>query len=372
MLSCNANHGGAFATAQESDEILADAHRAGADLLGTTDPDCVFFGANMTSLTFALSRALAASWKAGDEIIVSDLDHDANVTPWQLAAREAGVTVHRIGIDAATATLRMDQLSRLLSQRTRLVAVGYAANATGTINPIREVTRAAHNAGALVFVDAVHFAPHGLIDVQQLDCDFLAASAYKFFGPHVGIMYGKRDLLEQLRPYKLRPAPDNLPGRWMTGTQNHEGIAGVSAAVTYLDSLGTRVSGDDAASQGRRERLAAAFAAIREYEQQLSEQMTEGLQRIPGARIIGIQDPAQFKGRVPTFSVTVDGHRPADLSRKLADDGIFTWAGNHYALPFTEAAGLEPHGTLRAGALHYNTPAEIDRFTSALARHAAT
>jgi len=364
LLRHNANRGGGFATAEESDAVLDAAHAALADYVGTTDPDEVCFGPNMTTITLAVSRALARTWQPGDEIIVSRLDHDANFTPWVLAAQDAGVTVRYMDLRPQDGTLNLDDFHRKLCARTRLVAVGYAANATGTINPVAEFVRAAHSMNALVFVDAVHFAPHGRINVTALDCDFLVCSAYKFFGPHVGVLWGRRSLLEEIRPYKLRPSPETLPGRWMTGTQNHEGIAGAAAAVDYLAGLGTDADPDG----GRSSRLDAAFRKIVTYEQSLSKQLLSGLSEIAGVTIQGIADVSRLDERVPTLSMTHAKYTPREMSAHLAADGIFTWAGNHYAQPFTEAAGLEPEGTLRIGALHYNTAEEIDRVIQSLKR----
>ena len=259
----NANHGGLFATSRESDAMLANAHEAVADFLGMADPQLTVFGANMTTLTFALSRALAKTWRPADEIVVTRLDHDANVTPWVLAARDAGATIRHLGIRASDCTLDLDLLRSILSPRTRLVAVGCASNAVGTVNPVREIVELAHAAGAHVFLDAVHYAPHRLIDVESWGCDFLACSAYKFFGPHVGILWGRRAILESLPAFKVRPAADTLPDRWMTGTQNHEGTAGVLAAIEYLADLGRAA---DPANASRRAALTTAFAAIGEYE----------------------------------------------------------------------------------------------------------
>ena len=240
----NANHGGAFATSVESDQVLSQTHQAAADLLGAKDPNCVFFGANMTSLTFAFSRALSRLWGPGDEIILTRLEHDANFTPWVLAARDQGATVHYVDIEPSDCTLRLDDFQTLLNSRTKLVAVGGASNLTGTINPVGRICQWAREAGALTFIDAVHYAPHGLLDVNAWDCDFLVCSAYKFFGPHVGIMYGRRHLLESIQPYKLRPCSDELPGRWMTGTQNHECLAGTLAAIDYLAEIGRSLSAE--------------------------------------------------------------------------------------------------------------------------------
>ncbi len=364
LRQTNCNRGAPFATSRESDAILDDAHFVLADFLGTSDPLTVSFGANMTTLTLQVSRALSAAWGPGDEIIVSRLDHDANVTPWMLAARDRGVTVRQIELNAEDWTLSMSDFHSKLSERTRLVAVGLASNATGTINPVARITQAAKQVGALVYVDAVHYAPHGRIQVTELGCDFLVCSAYKFFGPHVGVLWGRRELLEDIRPYKLRPSPDSLPGRWMTGTQSHEGIAGTAAAVNYLASLDERPEGPSDSS--RAARLDRVFHRIAEYEHALSRQLVEGLRSIPSVRIYGITDPAEFHQRVPTVSFTLGHLTPRQAAEKLAGQGIYVWCGNHYALPFTEAAGLEPGGTIRVGALHYNTPDEIDRLIVAV------
>lgn len=364
LLHTNANHAGAFATSVESDAMLAEAHGAVADFLGASDPDCVSFGPNMTTLVLALSRALGRTWQPGDEIVLSRLDHDANVTPWVLAARDAGATVRYADVRPEDCTLDVDSLIGQLNEHTRLVAVGLASNLVGSINPVARIAAAARDVGALVFVDAVHYAPHARIDVEALGCNFLACSAYKFFGPHVGILWGRRELLEGLQPYKLRPAPDALPGRWMTGTQNHEGIAGTLAAVDYLADLGREVSRSP--DLDRRAALDAAFPAIVEYEQGLAARLLEGLAKIPGVTIHGITESSSLSERVPTVAITHESVHPAELSRRLADHGIFTWSGHSYALPLTETLGLELHGVLRAGLLHYNTADELDRFLAGL------
>jgi cysteine desulfurase family protein (TIGR01976 family) len=359
----NANHGGLFATSRESDALLETAHQALADLFGAADPTGVVFGANMTTLTFSLSRALARTWQAGDEIIVTRLDHDANVTPWVLAARDAGATVHHLAIHPQDCTLDLDDLRRKLSPRTRLVAVGAASNAVGTINPVAEICRLAHAVGAEVYIDAVHAAPHLLPDVAAWDCDWLVASAYKFFGPHVGVLWGRTDRLAQLEAYKLRPAPDSLPDKWMTGTQNHECIAGALAAVEYLAALGREL---DSRAAGRRQALSAAYTAIGEYERQLAARLLGGLSGLSRVQVFGIADPVRLAERVPTFGIRHPRLKPAALAERLADRGIFVWHGNFYALPLTEALGLEPEGLVRIGLLHYNTITEIDRLLSAL------
>ena len=363
LIGTNANHGGPFATSVESDAMLDAAHQAAADFLGTADPDTVAFGANMTTLTLAVSRALSSTWQPGDRILVSRLDHDANVTPWTLAAHDAGVAVDHIDIHPDTATLDLDTLHDRITDSTRLVAIGAASNLSGSINPVTESTQAAHRVGALVFVDAVHLAPHRLLNVEAWDCDLLACSAYKFFGPHVGLLWGRRNLLESLKAYKLRPASNQLPDKWMTGTGNHEGIAGVGEAIEYLADLGRGV---DPTAESRRQALATAFRAIGNHERELSLGLLDGLVRLPGVTIHGITDADLIDQRVATFSITHDQLSPGELAEQLARHGIFTWAGNHYALPVTEALGLEPGGTLRISALHYNTLEEIERTISAL------
>lgn len=363
LTTMNANHGGHFATSQESDALLEAAHRGLADFLGTPEPETVVFGANMTSLTLALARALARTWKAGDEILVSRLEHDANVTPWVLAARDAGATVRYVELNADDCTLNLGDLFRKLSSRTRLVAVGCASNLAGTINPVQSIARLAHDAGALVFFDAVHYAPHGRLNVSEWGCDFLACSAYKFFGPHVGVLWGRRALLEELPVYKVRPAPESLPGRWMTGTQNHEGIAGALAAVEYLADLG-RTVGDPKAD--RATALDQAYRAIRAHERRLAHQLLTGLAQLPSVRVWGIADQSRLDQRVPTVSITHRRLRPVELAEALAARGLFACHGNFYALPLTEALGLEPEGVVRLGLLHYNTREEVERLLRVL------
>ncbi len=360
----NANHGGFFATSRESDAMLNKAHRAAADLLGADDPDCVYFGPNMTTLTFALSRALARTWRPGDEIIVTRLDHDANVTPWVLAAEDAGATVQYVGFDPDDCTLDMEDFRAKLSDKTRLVAVGCASNATGSVNPVREICAAAREVGALSFLDAVHFAPHALIDVAEFGCDFLVCSAYKFFGPHIGVGWGRRELLESLTAYKLRPAPDDLPGKWMTGTQNHECIAGVLAAIEYLADLGRDFAADQ--TLDRRSALMASYREVGEYERTLVTQLLPGLQEIDGVKVWGITDPARYGERLPTVAITHKRFGAAEVARRLGEAGIFVWHGNYYALQITETLGLEPDGMVRIGLVHYNTDEEVDRLLKAL------
>jgi cysteine desulfurase family protein (TIGR01976 family) len=355
----NANEGGLFATSRQVDTIVTAAREAVADLLCCTDSDLIVFGPNMTTLTFALSRSLARTWSKGDEVIVTRLDHDANVSPWLLAAQDAGVVVRFLDIDPTDCTLRVDQLAQLLNARTKLVAVGVASNAVGTINPVARIAAAAHQVGALVCLDAVHAVPHLLADVEAWGGDFVLCSPYKFFGPHLGILWGRREWLERLPAYKVRPAPDRLPGRWMTGTPNFEAIAGVRAAVEYLEELGRQVSPDGPSN--RRAALKAAFAAIRRHETELMDLLFAGLARLPGWRVWGITAAKNLHQRVPTFGLTHQRHTPAQLARFLTDNGIFCWHGHFYAPGLIESLGLAPDGLLRIGLLHYNTHEEVQR-----------
>ena len=354
LVQANANLGGHFATSVACERLMNEAHGRVAEFLGASDPGEVVFGANMTTLTLALARAMARTWSADDEIVVTRMEHDANYTPWVQAAQDAGARLRHIDVRPEDCTLDLAGLDAVLNERTRLVALGAASNMVGTINPVAEIAARAHEVGALVFVDAVHYAAHRPIDVEAWDADFVACSAYKFFGPHVGILWGRRRWLEGLPVYKLRPASDQLPDRWMTGTQNHEGIVGTVAAIEHIAGLGAR------GTTGR-ERILSAFGAIGAYERDLSERLIAGLREIDGIRVWGITDPARFDERVPTLSITHDRHTPVDIARRLGEQGIFVWHGNYYALPLSEALGLEPEGTVRIGLLHYNTNAEVDR-----------
>jgi len=362
LAASNANTHGAFATSRRTDVVITAAHAAMADLLGC-DPEEIVFGPNMTTLTFALSRALGRELKPGDEIVVTRLDHDANFSPWT-ALEERGCVIRFVDIHPADCTLDMEELRRKVTPRTRIVAVGYASNSVGTINPVEEVVRLAHAAGAMVYIDAVHYAPHGPIDVRSLDCDFLVCSPYKFFGPHSGILYGKREHLLRLRPYKVRPAADSIPGRWETGTQNHEGLAGVTAAVEYLVELGRHHAPE---ARGQRAAVLAAYDALRAYERRLLEQLVPALREIPGLTFYGIAERTRFQQRVPTVAVRIAGRSPRELAAYLGERGIFTWDGNYYALNLSERLGVEPSGgMLRIGLVHYNTDEEVERLLAAL------
>jgi cysteine desulfurase family protein (TIGR01976 family) len=331
----------------------------------------------MTTLTLYISRSLARTWSPGDEIVVTRLDHDANVSPWVLAAEDRGCRVRRVDFHTQDGTLNLEELRAALENGPRLVAVGYASNALGTINPVADIVKLAHEAGALVYVDAVQYAPHGPIDVQKLNCDFLVCSAYKFFGPHAGILYGKYSLLEELFAYKVRPAPDELPGKFETGTQNHEGIAGVLGALEYLEWVGVEFGGaylEKYADRysGRRLRLKQAMSAIRSYEFELSRAVLDVLEETPGVTIYGIADVRRLEDRVPTFSFRLKGWHPLQVAEALAQKGIYVWDGNYYALSVTERLGLEDSGGMvRVGPVHYNTVEEIQRFGGTLRRIAA-
>jgi cysteine desulfurase family protein (TIGR01976 family) len=363
----NANTGGAYSTSRNTDAMIAAARAAMADFFHS-GADEVVFGPNMTTLTYAISRAIGRGYAGrglgpGDEILITRLDHDANASPW-LALEERGVTLRWAEIRESDCTLDLADLASKINHRTRLVAVGYASNAVGTINPVKEIVRLAHAAGALAYIDAVHYGPHGLIDVAALDCDFLACSTYKFFGPHMGVLFGKREHLQNLRPYKVRPNSNAIPNCWEWGTLNHECIAGITACVDYLADLGRRAH---PGAPARRDALVAAYEAIRDYEHDLMNRLMRGLAEIPGLKIYGITDPARFADRCPTVALRIAGHTPLELATKLGDRSFFTWDGNYYALNLTEQLDVEKSGGfLRIGLVHYNTRDEVERLLAAL------
>jgi cysteine desulfurase family protein (TIGR01976 family) len=364
----NANTGGAYSTSRHTDAMIAAARSAMGDFLNC-GADEVVFGQNMTSLTFAISRAIGRELKPGDEILVTRLDHDANVSPWIAMAEDRGVTVRWAEIHDEDCTLDMRDLASKITPKTKLVAVGYASNAVGTINPVKAIVRLAHGVGALAYIDAVHYAPHGLIDVAALECDFLVCSTYKFFGPHMGVLFGKREHLQRLRPYKVRPNTNAIPNCWEWGTLNHECIAGIGACVDYIADIGRRArpAGSAPGVGERRAAIEAAYEAIREHERALLERALTGLQKIPSAKIYGITDPARMSERCGTIAVRIEGHTPLELATKLGERGIFTWDGNYYALNLTEHLDVEKSGGfLRIGLVHYNTAEEVDRLLSAL------
>ena len=362
LKHANANTCGAYLTSRRTNEAIASARAAMADFFGC-DSDEIVFGFNMTSLTYAMSRAIGRELGPGDEIVLTLLDHDANFSPWQ-ALEEKGVTIQRVAFRAADCTLDMDDLARKINPRTKVIAVGYASNAVGTINPVQEVVRRAHQVGALAYIDAVHYAPHGPIDVRALDCDFLVCSSYKFFGPHMGVLCGKRKHLKRLHPYKVRANTNESPNRWEWGTLNHECIAGITACVDYIADLGRHVN---PSVSSRRAAILAAYEEIVRYERGLCERLLQGLRTMPGVKVYGITDPMRFSERCPTIALRVSGHTPLELATKLGDRGFFTWDGNYYALNVTEQLDVENDGGfLRIGLFHYNTVEEVDRLLAAL------
>lgn len=354
-----ANVGGAFATSRRTDETIRDAREAVADLLGAAEPETILFGSSMTALTFHLARSFGETCRPGDEIIVTELDHDANITPWR-DLEAVGVVIRTVPFRPEEGTLDVEALYALLRPgKTRLVAIGAASNALGTLTDLHAIVRRVHEAGALIYVDAVQSVPHIPTDVQALDCDFLACSSYKFFGPHAGIVYGKREHLERLTPHKVRPAKDTIPYRWEQGTLNHEGIAGIGAAVEYLASLGKGGS--------RREQLLHAMTDIQTYEQHLSTVLLKGLATVRGVRIYGLSDPNRSAERVPTVAFTREGESPRAICERLGAAEIYTWSGNYYAVSVMDRLGLEASGgAVRVGLAHYNTEQEIARFLHVL------
>jgi cysteine desulfurase family protein (TIGR01976 family) len=357
----NANTHGAFATSEETDAVLAGAREAVADFVGG-DAGEIVFGANMTTLPLHLSRSLGREWAEGDEVVVTALDHQANVAPWRLMAEDAGMAVRVVPFDPETLQLDYGALESLLSSRTRLLAIGAASNAVGTINEVRRAAEMARAVGALTFVDAVHYAPHRLVDVSEFGCDFLACSAYKFFGPHAGILWGRRELLERFHPYKLPPASNQAPERWETGTQNHEGIAGIAAAVDWIASL----AGEGAGT--RREALRRSFEALHEHESSLFRTLEDGLRALPRVRFHGA---ARGRPRTPTAAFTVEGVSPDEVARRLGREGVFVWNGDFYATTVCDTLGLSDCGGLvRAGIAPYTTEDDVRRLVDGVGRMA--
>ncbi len=358
LLHHNANLGGYFATSEAAGRIVRKAHEDAALMFGAGDWREIVIGQSMTALTFHMARALAPTFSAGDEIIVTGMDHDGNVAPWLAAAAERGCIVRRVPFDAESWRIEPAALEAVLTPRTRLLALNYASNLTGSINDVAALTALAHQAGALVYVDAVQFAPHGLLDVAALGCDFCVASAYKFFGPHLGVLWARADLLRALQPHKVRPASEEIPWRWEQGTPQIELQAALSAAIGYLDWLGGQVG--DAATP--RERLAAAWPASTAWEASLAQVLIAGLRALPGLTIHGITNPNRIGFRVPTVSFTHDRVTPATIALALAARGICVWSGNNYALEVVRQLGIpEDTGVLRIGLAHYNTTDEVNR-----------
>ena len=372
LKETNANHGGLFATSRESDARVDEARQAAADFLNAARPEEIVFGPNMTSLTLHISRSLARLLEPGDTVMVTRLDHDANISPWVLAAEDRGANIEWVDFDVEDGTLNLESLAKALDKKPKIAAVGYASNALGTINPVKQIIAQAKQAGALTFIDAVQYAPHGPIDVQDLDCDLLACSAYKFYGPHMGILYGRYELLDSLKAYKVRPAPDLPPGKFETGTGNFEGMCGVHGALEHIQWVGAQYGADHQERysekfSGRRLLLKQGMAAIRAYEFEISRKLLEVLGEVPGLHIYGLSDPRRVDERVPTFAVNLAGLHPDKVAGELAARDIFVWSGNYYAVSVTERLGVEESGGMvRIGAAHYNTLDEIDRLGEAL------
>ncbi len=372
MVDTNANHGGGFATSRASDATIDEARAAMADFLNAARPDEIVYGPNMTSLTFRLSRALAREFQPGDVIVVTHLDHDANVSPWLRLAEDRNCRVRWVDFNPADGTLNQADFSAAMQENPKLVAFGYASNALGTVNPVEDMTRQAKQAGALVYIDAVQYAAHGPIDVQKIGCDFLVCSAYKFFGPHVGALYGRYELLESLRAYRVRPAPTEPPGKFETGTGNFEGIAGTLGALEYFAWLGETFGASQETAfagqySGHRLTFKKAMAALQDYETELSRAILETLAGVPGVNVYGLTDLNKLDQRVATISFTKEGVTPAQIAAHLDRHNIYVWNGNFYALGATTRLGLEGHGgLLRVGATHYNTLDEIERFGQAM------
>jgi len=363
LLRGNANIGGYFPTSRLAAEFVDDARQAMADFLNAASPDEIIFGQNMTSLTLHVSRSIGQQLSPGDEIILSQMDHDANIEPWVLLARDRDLEIRWLPFNTETFEFDLDKLDDLFSERTRLVCVAGASNLTGTINDIRAICGKVRDAGAWSYIDAVQFAPHVISDVQDFGCDFLVCSAYKFFGPHQGILWGRREILEQLDPYKVRPAPEELPWCFEPGTQSHEGLAGTGAAVDYFAGIGESLAG----AGTRRQRLVAAFEYLFEYEKSLAARLISGLNDIPGIKVQGITAVDSLARRVPTVSFTHTDHKPEAIAEALGKRNIFVWSGHNYGLEPAKALGLlKSGGVVRIGAVHYNTAGEIDETLNAL------
>lgn len=366
LLHRNANVGGYFKTSQLAGEAVDGARAAMADFVNASSPDEIMFGQNMTSITFHVSRSIGRYLKAGDEVILSQMDHDANIEPWRLMARDFELEIRWLPFDTETFEFDLTRLDDLLSDKTRLVCVGGASNLTGTINDVETICRKARDAGAWSFIDAVQSAPHIATDVEQFGCDFFVCSAYKFFGPHQGILWGRRDVLEEFEPYKVRPAPRELPWCFEPGTQSHEGMAGTAAAVDYFAWIGAAM-GAVAQSDSRRQQLCAGLDLLFDYEKVLAERLVTGLQDIPGVRIQGISTTEAMHRRLPTVAFVHEGHDPDSIAAALAERNIFVWSGHNYALEAAKALGInDSGGAVRIGAVHYNSVDEIDGVLNAL------
>ena len=371
LIESNANMGGAFETSRRADAVIAEAHQSMADFLNAASAEEIVFGQNMTTITFHLSRSIGRTLSEGDEIILSRMDHDANVSPWMLLAEDLGLEIRWLPFNTDTFEFDLSVLANLLTERTKLICVGGASNLTGTINDVRSISAMAADAGALTYIDAVQLAPHVAIDVQELGCDFLVCSAYKFFGPHQGILWGRRELLESLTPSKGRPASSKLPFCFETGTQSHEGMAGTSAAVDYFTWIGENFARDYHEANGaypeRRRYIRSALQYLFDYERMLASQLLDGLAALPGVRVLGVTDKAALDRRVPTVAFVADGAAPAQVAEALGRRNFFVWSGHNYAVEVAKALGIfEAGGAVRIGPVHYNGSDEIDRLMLAL------
>ncbi|HCU98865.1 MAG TPA: cysteine desulfurase-like protein [Chloroflexi bacterium] len=371
LIHNNANRGGSFVTSINTENILLEARQAMSDFINANSKDEIIFGANMTSLTFAIARSLTNWIKAGDEIILSRLDHDANISPWLQMAKDTGATVKWVDFDPTDCTLDIDSFNTAINDHTKLIAIGYASNSVGSINPIKTIAKMAHSVDALIFVDAVQYVPHGPTDVQDLDIDFLVCSAYKFFGPHQGILWGKYELLEKLKAYKVRPASEKPPDKFETGTQNHESQAGILGAISHFEWIGEKFGNKFSANfqhmSGRTLKLHNGLLAIQKYEQQLSHHLINGLQNIPNISIKGITNTKQISSRIPTISFTIKDQNPQQVAALLGDQNIFVWDGHYYAIEIIKQLGINSSkGMVRVGATHYNTINELDKFLDVL------
>jgi cysteine desulfurase family protein (TIGR01976 family) len=375
LTNANANLGGAFRTSIAADDIFAEAHLAMADFMNAASPREIIFGQNMTSLTLHISRSIARLLGPGDEILLTRMEHDANVAPWLLVARDSGATVKFLPFDHDSYEFDLDPLDDLLTPRTKLVCINHASNLTGTINDVKSITAKAKSVGAMVYVDSVQFAPHGKIDVQDLGCDFLVCSPYKFYGPHMGVLWGREEVLRGLEPYKVRAVGDDLPGCFETGTLSHEAMAGVTACIDYFAWIGRDLADESyrrrhADCAPRRQSILAAMDYLTDYEDPLTQRLIEGLKGFSGLKVHGITNPNATARRVPTVSFTVEGHHPNSIAEGLAAEDIYVWSGHNYALEPTMALGLlESGGVVRIGLAHYNTEDEVDRTLGAIARH---
>ena len=375
LIKSNANLGGAFRTSQAAEDVVAQAHLAMADFVNANSEREIIFGQNMTTLTFHISRSIGRMFSEGDEIILTTMEHDANVSPWLLMARDHGLKVNFLPFGKSSFEFDLSELDDMLTDRTKLVCVGHASNMTGTINDVKTVTEKAHAVGALVYVDSVQYAPHGPIDVQDIGCDFLVCSPYKFFGPHMGVLWGREDVLKTLEPYKVRPATTDLPDCFETGTLNHEGMAGVTATVDYFDWVGRELADDSYRTRygqfaGRRQHVHAALDYLTDYEIPLTRQLIDGLTAMPGVKVHGITNSNALSKRVPTASFTAESHKPRDISQALGDQGIYVWDGHNYAIePVNHLGLMEGGGVVRVGLAHYNTAKEIDRTLEVIATH---